>query len=144
MIRRITSVDDIADTLADPAVRELSLVPADVAEIATTFSAPENVIFKDDSGACAIFEYEGSGCYDAHLLCSGRGADRLSALKEMVRELFTSHGARGIYCYIPRQNRAARVVARWLGGSFCGPYTDAAGLQLVLYTLTREQHVSRT
>lgn len=122
----------------------MSLIPADSAEIEPLFSAPENVIFRDDAGACAVFEHEGDGYYDAHLLCVGRGADRLLALKEMVRALFTTHGARGIYCLISRQNRAARVIARWLGGSFNGPHTDAAGRQLTLYTLTRENYATRT
>lgn len=140
-VRRISDITPVSFALADPRTRTLSDISADFAEIERVFSAPENVILLDDETlACAIFEHEGGGVYEMHFLCPGRGGGRLVALKKMLDTLFTTYGARGIYGYISRQNRAARAAARWLGGLFGEPYTDAAGRQLVLYSLTREQH----
>jgi hypothetical protein len=137
-MRRVTDSAEIAKIAAGAeAARIGDVTPSRIASLAS----PENVILVDDAtGACAVFEHEGGGIYDLHWVCTGRGAGKLLALKRMVRALFTDYGGCGIYGFISRDNRAARVVARWLGGTFGGAYTDAAGHQLAVYAQTKEQN----
>lgn len=139
-IRRVTDAETLAHLVtAAGDVERVGEISRE--QIEDFVSSPENIVLHDTAtSACAVFEHEERGMYDIHWLCPGRGTARLVALKKMVDALFTTYGACGIYGYLSRDHRAARVIARWLGASFRGNYESAAGQSVALYTLTKAQH----
>jgi hypothetical protein len=144
MIRRVFDPEVILAAARSPDVAQhLDEITEQAA--ADFFACPENLSFIDDeTGACAVFEYIEKSIYEAHFLIQGRGPARLRALEDMAEEVFTTYGASGIYGYVSRNNRAARVVGRWIGGTSTGPHVDAAGRDQILFCLTRENYVVRT
>lgn len=106
------------------------------------FDSPENVMFGDDRGV-VMFVRKDHEHYEMHYLMTRcmRGKAGLLAIKEAIRELFTYHAASVITGSTPRENRAARLVNRALGGRPYGVCVDSQGRDCINYVLERQTWV---
>jgi RimJ/RimL family protein N-acetyltransferase len=102
------------------------------------FDAPGNLMLGDDRGV-VLFAYCGDGTYEMHyaLTSSLRGKAALQAIRTAIGALFTYRDAHAIVGSTPRDNRAARVINRALGGRPYGVSVDSMGRDCIDYVLER-------
>lgn len=63
----------------------------------------------------ALFDAEGDGIYQIHVLFVSRGRLAIIAAKEAIRRMFADHGAALIFGMVPRFRRDVNFLARWVG-----------------------------
>ncbi len=84
-----------------------------------------------------LFDGEGAGVYQAHLLYKSRGRAAILRLKEAVAEMFAMHGAQLIFALVPDFRKDAAFVARSVGGKFVGKRNTLYG-KCDLFVLSKE------
>lgn len=129
--------------LANPEVLEAAANQYDVYRDAIDFKEwmeGDNIALIDDDGNIGLFEKNYPGVFTAHYLflpsCRGRKAINLSI--QMLREIFTNHGAKTIRGVTPLSNMAARWITRQLGFTSHGVCTFLQG-PCELFTLTIDE-----
>jgi len=103
-----------------------------VAWLAHTGNVP--IVMGDD---IALFDDEGAGTYEVHLLFESRGRAAVASAKEAYRQMFEDRGAEFLFSLVPDFRRDAKMVARWSGGKFVGKRDTPNGL-CELFVLSKE------
>ena len=132
---RFATPDEVARRVNDPSVLPFVAPGYPSIDVSSIFDDPANVALYHDGGIMLFLQVV-PGMYETHYL----GAT-LAQAREMIAELFTSHGAVAICGNTPRDNRAARVINRALGAKPVGHAIDASGRLCVDYLLERDQWV---
>lgn len=106
--------------------------------LAGFFDRPGNLMLGDERGV-VLFSFLGDGTYkmDYALTSSLRGRNALRAIRTAIAALFTQREAHAITGSTPRENRAARVMNRALGGRPYGVSVDSQGRDCIDYVLER-------
>lgn len=111
-----------------------------VIRMAAFYNNPRNIALKCPVG-CMLFVHEGDDVFTGHFMfIPGHHGKLIKGFaQEMLDEMFTCRGARAIRGYIPRENRAARVMASALGFTQTSQDTvDAMGRSCVTYEMSKE------
>jgi len=87
-----------------------------------------NIPITFDNGDIALFDWEGAGCYEVHILFKSKGREAVDNLKEAFRRMFTDHNAELIIGLVPDFRRDVKMVARWAGGKSGGKRQTSEGL----------------
>lgn len=85
----------------------------------------------------ALFDAEGSGVYEMHVLFLSRGRAAIDAAKEAIRRMFADHGADLIFGMVPCFRREVKLLARWSGLMPAGIRSTSEGL-CELFVLSKE------
>lgn len=85
----------------------------------------------------ALFDDEGAGVYQAHLIFKSRGRAAVASAKEAYRQMFENYGAELLFTLTPDFRRDAKMVARWSGGKFVGKRDTPHGV-CELFVLSKE------
>jgi hypothetical protein len=78
-------------------------------------SNPANVAITYPDSGVVLFEHDGHGSYEAHVLLESRGRTAINQGKAAIHKIFTEHRAVTVYGLTPVDNRAARMYARLVG-----------------------------
>ena len=90
------------------------------------------------SGAdISLFEAEGDGVYEMHVLYASRGRPAIDAAKAAIDQLFSDREAELVFAMVPDFRRDVKMLARWAGMKFGGKRNTAHGL-CDLFVLPRE------
>lgn len=130
--------EDFVALVNDPSVRPYVGWPGQrELSVAQTYYNPLNVIYGTREGAC-LAEYVRPGVYSGHFLYAQavRGREVLRRTREYIKMLWFEHGAHMLYGIIPVENKASRTMARLLGFTPIGAWTDEAERHCVRYLLT--------
>jgi len=87
-----------------------------------------NIPITFDNGDIALFDDEGRGTYEVHILFKSKGREAIDNLKEAFRRMFTDHNAELIIGLVPDFRRDVKMVARWAGGKSGGKRQTSEGL----------------
>ena len=135
------STDELDYLANHPRIKPATGVDEDkVIRMAAFYNRPRNVAFKCPIG-CMLFAYEGDDVFIGHFMfIPGHHGKLIKGYAQgMLDEMFTSQGAHVIRGYIPRENRAARVMASALGFTQISQDTvDAMGRPCVTYEMSKE------
>jgi hypothetical protein len=103
------------------------------------FDNPGNLVIGDARGV-VMFANMGDGNFEVHYMLTSnlRGRERLQRIKEAFTALFTYRDAVAIVGATPRDNHAARMMNRALGGRPIGEKIDSQGRQSIIYILERK------
>ncbi len=74
-----------------------------------------------------LFDYEGEGLYQIHLLLESRGRKAITAIREAFRRMFDDHGAQALFGMVPDFRRDVKLVSRWVGGRPAGKRSTEYG-----------------
>lgn len=105
------------------------------------FKVKENVMFGDDRGLILFLYQPADHSYQMHWMLTEaiRGRDALLMAKNAIRTVFTSYDACAITGATPRENRAACMMNRALGGVPDGVSTDSMGRPCINFRLERKK-----
>lgn len=87
-----------------------------------------NIPITFGNGDIALFDDEGRGTYEVHILFKSKGRKAVDNLKEAFRRMFTDHNAELIIGLVPDFRRDVKMVARWAGGKSGGKRQTSEGL----------------
>lgn len=107
---------------------------------AVWLAEPGNIaIVKEAGGATdiALFDDEGDGTYEMHVLFHSRGRAAIDTAKEAMRRMFVDHGANLIFAKVPEIRPDVKLFARWIGMKYTG-YRDTIYGPCQLFVLSRE------
>lgn len=62
-----------------------------------------------------LFDYEGAGTYQVHVLFKSRGKDAIGRIRESFRRMFLNHDCDLIFGMVPDFRRDVKLLARWTG-----------------------------
>lgn len=79
-----------------------------------------NIPVTFDNGDVVLFDNEGEGVYQIHVLFVSRGRKAIEHVREAFRILFTNHDARLIMGLVPDFRRDVKLLARWTGCKSAG------------------------
>lgn len=82
-------------------------------------ASPHNVAIVTGPNV-SIFEGDGNGHYEAHLIYRAKGRAAIDAARNAFQRMFTEYGAQLIYGLIAASRLDAKLVARWAGAKFSG------------------------
>lgn len=144
MIRKADIVD-LNAAINDPSVLPHFLpegCPPDLeVDLSNYYDKLGNLAFTDGA-AVMLFPWMEGAAYEVHFMFPKpvRGKAAVEAASEMIDRVFTEHGARVIYGYPPRDNRAVRTLGYRLGFRPIGQtVTDSMGRECPIYTLECER-----
>jgi hypothetical protein len=100
--------------------------------LATEGNVP--VVIGDD---IALFDYEDTGIYQAHVLFVSRGRAAVASFRESFRQMFESYGADLIFGLVPDFRRDVKLFARWAGMKFIRTRETSEG-PCELFVLSKE------
>lgn len=103
------------------------------------FAAPENVMFGDANGLLLFCHQPSDHTYEMHWLLTEavRGRAALRMAKNAIATVFTNFDACAITGSTPRENRAACMMNRALGGVPDGVSADSMGRPCIKFKLER-------
>lgn len=109
-------------------------------DLSTFFDVKENVMFGDTRGLI-LFLYQPDHTYKMHWLLTEaiRGRQALLMARNAIATMFTNYDCCAITGSTPRENRAARMMNRALGGLPTGVSKDSQGRHCIDYRLERVQ-----
>lgn len=85
---------------------------------------PGNVPVEFDNGDIALFDYEGDGAYQGHLLFKSRGRQAIEHARKAFAIMFQDHGADLLFGLVPRTaehyRRDVALMLRWSGAKSRG------------------------
>jgi hypothetical protein len=87
-----------------------------------------NIPIVFENGDIALFEHEGEGTYEGHLLFESRGREAISHARKAFEIMFTKHGAKLILGLVPDFRRDVKLLARWAGGKSVGKRSTSNGV----------------
>lgn len=79
-----------------------------------------NVPVTFTNGDVVLFDDEGDGIYEIHVLFIGRGREAIAHAREAIRVMFTERGASLIFGLVPQFRRDVKLLARWAGMKSAG------------------------
>lgn len=88
-------------------------------------------------GDITLFDDEGEGAYQMHVLYNSRGRAAIDAATAAINEIFDSHSAAIVFALIPNFRRDVKLLARWTGLHYYGKRMTADGL-CELFGTTKE------
>lgn len=94
---------------------------------ASWLASPANIPF-DCDGDITLFEGEGNGIFEIHILYKSTGADAVRAAKTAMGWLFDTHDARMIFGMVPIFQKHVNLIARWSGMKPVGMRETAHGV----------------
>lgn len=97
-----------------------------------------NVPIVSDKGDVTLFDYEGDGIYEIHVLYVSRGREAIDQASEAIRTMFEQHGANLIYALVPVFRPEVKMLARWTGMRSAGLRDMTEGL-CELFVLSKFQ-----
>lgn len=98
-------------------------------------SIPGNVAVSFDNGDIALFDDEGDGTYEGHLLFTSRGKEALRHVKEAFSTMFIEYGAKLLFGLVPEDRRDVKLLLRWAGARSRGlRYTVHGFCELFILT----------
>lgn len=100
--------------------------------LATAGNVP--IVMGDD---IALFDDEGDGIFQVHVLFASRGRAAVASLREAFRRMFLNYGADLIFGLVPAFRRDVKLLARWAGGKFRETLQTAHG-PCDLFVLSKE------
>lgn len=74
-----------------------------------------NIPITFDNGDIVLFDDEGEGIYQIHVLFKSRGREAIVSVKEAFRRMFLDRGAQMIMGLVPDFRRDVKMLARWSG-----------------------------
>ena len=74
-----------------------------------------NIPVTFDNGDVALFDNEGDGIFQIHLLFKSRGRTAIEHVREATRIMFTERGASMIFGLVPDFRRDVKLIGRWAG-----------------------------
>jgi hypothetical protein len=83
-------------------------------------STPGNVPITFDNGDVVLFDNEGDGIYQVHVLLVSRGRKAIERVREAFRQMFKDHCAKLIFGMVPDFRRDVKLLARWVGCKSAG------------------------
>jgi hypothetical protein len=83
-----------------------------------------NIPIIGENGDVTLFDNEGDGVFEIHVLYVSRGREALREAKRAIRAMFEEHDARVIYAMVPIIRPEVKLLARWAG-------MRSAGLRLI-------------
>lgn len=78
-------------------------------------STPGNVPVVLGNGDIALFDNEGDGIYEMHVLFRSRGKEAIASARKALKIIFTRHRASLIFAMVPDCRRDVKLLARWAG-----------------------------
>jgi hypothetical protein len=66
----------------------------------------------------ALFDDEGDGKYQIHVLFVSRGKAAVASVRESFRQMFENYGAELVFGLVPNFRRDVKMLARWVGMKF--------------------------
>jgi len=89
------------------------------------------------NGDVVLFDGEGEGTYQVHLLFQAKGRAAVEFITEAFRQMFEDHQAELIFGMVPDFRRDVKIMSRWVGGKFAGKRDTPEG-PCELYVLSKE------
>ncbi len=136
------SIDELDYLANHPRIKPTTGVGEDeVIDMSAFYNRRRNIALKCPIGGM-IFAHESDDIFVAHFLfISGHSGKLIKKYAtEMLTEMFTNQGARVIRGYIPRDYRAARIMASALGFTHIIEDTvDAMGRICTTYEMSKEK-----
>ena len=108
-------------------------------DLGAFFNTPENVMFGDTRGLILFLYHAKDHTYQMHYLLTEaiRGRNALLMAKNAIATMFTNYDCCAITGSTPRENHAARMMNRALGGLPTGVSKDSQGRHCIDYKLER-------
>jgi hypothetical protein len=78
-------------------------------------STTGNIPITFENGNIVLFDDEGEGIYQIHVLFNSRGREAIIDIKEAFRRMFIDNGAQMIMGLVPDFRRDVKMLARWAG-----------------------------
>jgi hypothetical protein len=78
-------------------------------------AVPGNIAITSDKGDVTLFDDEGEGIYEIHVLYVSRGKEALAEAKRAIQAMFEERGASLIYAMVPVIRPDVKLLARWAG-----------------------------
>lgn len=105
---------------------------------------PENIPVTFGGGDIMLFDGEGEGVYQAHVLFNSRGRKAIENVRNAFRLMFLGHDAKLIFGMVPDFRRDVKMLARWTGMRSAGERwaSEGPGLpdtKFELFILSRAQ-----
>lgn len=97
-----------------------------------------NIPITSDKGDVTLFDYEGDGVYEIHVLYVSRGREAIREAGAAIRTMFEKHGASLIYAMVPVIRLEVKLLARWTGMRSAGLRDMQSGL-CELFVLSKFQ-----
>lgn len=82
-----------------------------------------------------LFDYEGEGTYEGHVLMKSRGRDALETARKALNHIFEQHEAVLVFALVPLFRKDANIFVRWLGMNYQGDQETSEG-PCALFTLS--------
>jgi len=86
-----------------------------------------NIPITFDNGDIALFDDEGEGIYQVHVLFNSRGREAINRVREAFRQMFADHNAGMIFGMVPDFRRDVKMLARWVGCKSAGLRATSEG-----------------
>lgn len=99
---------------------------------------PGNIPVTFANGDVVLFDDEGDGVYQIHVLFVSRGRVAIELAREAIRRMFTEHGANLIFGLVPDFRRDVKLLARWTGMRSAGVRWTPEG-SCELFVLSKSQ-----
>jgi hypothetical protein len=98
---------------------------------------PGNVPVTFDTGDVVLFDHEGDGAYQVHVLFKSRGREAIEHIHEAFRRMFVEHDCTLIFGMVPDFRRDVKLLARWTGMRSAGERwaSEGPGLANVKFEL---------
>jgi hypothetical protein len=95
------------------------------------------VLGHPDAPDIALFDDEGDGIYQIHVLFSSRGRAAIDAARKSFQRMFENYGADMIMGLVPEIRPDVKLLARWAGMKFVG-LRNTIGGPCQLFVLSKE------
>lgn len=90
---------------------------------------PRNVAVIEDERDIVLFDYEGPGIFQIHVLfSSSRGRGAVERIKRALRGMIRDHRAEVIFGLVPDHRRDVKMMARWVGMKSHGERANDCGV----------------
>lgn len=76
---------------------------------------PGNVAITFDGGDVILFDDEGDGTFQVHVLLRSRGREAIARVREAFRRMFVDHDCSLIFGMVPAGRGDVKMMARWTG-----------------------------
>lgn len=86
-----------------------------------------NVPVSFGNGDIALFDDEGDGNYEVHVLFVSRGREAIEHVRKAFQIMFAEYGAKLIFGMVPAFRRDVKLLARWTGCKFVGQRQTSQG-----------------
>ena len=79
-----------------------------------------NIPVTFENGDIVLFDDEGDGDYEIHVLFKSRGREAIDHVRSALKTMFDEHGAIVIFGMVPVTRRDVKLLARWTGFKSAG------------------------